>query len=77
VSSESWALLRHIQMERHTLARSEQVCPRGFWFGYTRRPEQGPFYSTADYPDTPGAGTEGEEAGIFLSAKRYDDVNEY
>jgi hypothetical protein len=44
---------------------------------YTRRPEPGPFYSTADYPDTPGAGTEGEEAGIFLSAKRYDDVNEY
>jgi hypothetical protein len=23
-------IVRHIQMKRHTLARSEQVCPRGF-----------------------------------------------
>jgi hypothetical protein len=55
-------IVRHIQMKRHTMASSEQVCPRGFWFGYTRRPEPGPFYSTADYPDPHSAGAEREES---------------
>jgi hypothetical protein len=77
MSFESWALCAKSRWSGTRWPGASKSVHVVSGLAIPEDPSQVPFIPQQPIGTRPVPATEGEEAGIFLSARRYDDVNGY